>query len=107
MQSKRRGGRFRTSRGDRDRLVRVAGAGLTTAGGGDRQIGLMLPLAGPSLACPALQGDGANGRTILVAYNLAPRPRIGRSDLRGALTHAKQALTAGGQAGHGSPILCA
>src|SRR3954469_21073188 len=102
-----KGRRFRTSGADRDGLIRVAGPGLATTGGGDRQIGLMLPLAGPSLARPALQRDGANGRTILVADDLAPGPCVGRPDLRGTFTDAKQALTTRGQARHGSPILSA
>src|SRR5206468_8750626 len=66
---------------DGDRLI-VIRAGLATAGGRDGQVGLVFPLTGPGLTRPALQGDGANGRTVLVADDLAPRPGIDRKSTR-------------------------
>ena len=88
-------------------LAMLSGAGLPTAGGGDGEVGLVFPLARPGLARPTLQGDGADRRAVFITDDLAPRPRIRRANLGGTLAHAKQTLTAGCQAGNGSPILSA
>src|SRR5690242_20488210 len=49
-----------------DRLGGLARGGLAGAGGGNGQVGLVLPLPGPRLARPALQRDGAHRRSVLV-----------------------------------------
>lgn len=90
----------------RDRLGGLAGAGFPATGRGNGQVGLMLPLTGPSLTRPTLQRDRPDGGTVFVANHFAPGPCVGSADLGGATTHAKQALPAGGQAGHGPPVLC-
>src|SRR5262249_33808398 len=57
------------------------------------------------LTRPALERDRAHCRSVLVANHLSPGPSIRRTNLRRALTHAKQPLAAGRQARNGSPIL--
>lgn len=88
-----------------DRFARITRAGLTTTRGGNGEVGLVFPLAGPSLPGPALQRDGANRWPILVANDLTPGPGISGANLGGAFTHAKKAFTPRGQASNGSPIL--
>jgi hypothetical protein len=88
-------------------LVSLAGAGFPTSGAGNGQIALVLPLASPRLACPALEGDGTNGRPVFIADHFAPGTGVCGTDLGRTASHAKQALATRGQACHGSPILSA
>src|SRR5262249_26045802 len=80
-------------------------ASLRAPRGRECQIHLMLPLARPKLARPALQGDGANRRTILVPDHFTPGPCISCAHLGRALAHAQQSLTTWSQACNRSPIL--
>src|SRR3954453_23584587 len=83
-----------------DRFTRVGRTGLAAAGGGNGEVGLVFPGAGPGLSGPALGGDGSDRGTILVTNDFAPGSGIGGADLGGTLAHAKQSFATRGQAGN-------
>lgn len=73
----------------------------------NRQIGLVFPLAGPSLTRPSLQRNGTDGRPVFVSDHFTPSTGVGSANLRRAFTHAEKTLTAGGQTSHRAPVLSA
>jgi len=96
-------GRF--GHGGRFRLGPFAAATLARTGRRNGQIHLVLPLTGPQLTRPALEGDRPDRRTVFIPDHLAPGAGISRANLRGAFPDAQQTFTRGSQARHGSPIL--
>src|SRR6478735_2222691 len=75
-----------------DGLGRLARGALAGPRGGHRQERLMLPGAGPGLAGPALEGDVADGRSVLVADHVAPGAGIRGADLGRAAADAEKTL---------------
>ena len=79
--------------------------GLARPGRRQGQVHLVLPCARPELPRPLLQRDRPDRRPILVPDHFAPRTRIRRAHLRGALADAQQPLASRGQTRHRSPVL--